>query len=83
MAISFVYDLLRKVESHIIYIYVYLVLFKGLLISNGMFDLVLFGIIKCSQHYGFYHVIQDVFHVYLNKFEIVVTHLFLIIFCNN
>ena len=26
--------------------------------------------------------IQEVFHVYLNKFEIVVSHLFLIIFSN-
>ena len=29
------------------------------------------------------HVIQEVFHVYLNKFEIAVSHSFLIIFCNN
>ena len=28
-------------------------------------------------------VLQEVFHVYLNKFEIAVTHLFLIIFCNS
>ena len=27
--------------------------------------------------------IQEVFHVYLNKFEIAVSHLFLIIFSNN
>ena len=27
--------------------------------------------------------IQEVFHVYLNNFEIAITHLFLIIFCNN
>ena len=27
--------------------------------------------------------IQEVFHVYLNKFEIVVSHLYLIIFSNN
>ena len=27
--------------------------------------------------------VQKLFHVYLNKFEIAVTHLFLIIFCNN
>ena len=27
-------------------------------------------------------VIQEVFHVYLNKFENAVTHLFLVIFCN-
>ena len=27
--------------------------------------------------------IQEVFHVYFNKFEIAVTHLFLNIFCNN
>ena len=27
--------------------------------------------------------IQEVFHVYLNKFEIAVSHSFLIIFCNN
>ena len=29
------------------------------------------------------NVIQEVFHVYLNKFEIGVSHLFLIIFSNN
>ena len=28
-------------------------------------------------------VIQEVFHVYLNKFENAVTHLFLVIFGNN
>ena len=27
--------------------------------------------------------IQEVFHVYLNKFDIAVSYLFLIIFCNN
>ena len=27
--------------------------------------------------------IQEVFHVYLNKFENAVTHLFLVIFCKN
>ena len=27
--------------------------------------------------------LQEVFHVYLNKFEIVLSHLFLIIFSNN
>ena len=27
--------------------------------------------------------VQEVFHVYLNKFEIAVSHLFLIIFSNN
>ena len=32
----------------------------------------------CSLAY-----IQEVFHVYLNKFEIAVSHLFLIIFSNN
>ena len=28
-------------------------------------------------------LIQEVFHVYLNKFEIAVSHLFIIIFSNN
>ena len=28
-------------------------------------------------------ILQEVFHVYLNKFEIAVSHLFLIIFINN
>ena len=27
-------------------------------------------------------VVQEAFHVYLNKFEIVVTHLFFVILCN-
>ena len=27
--------------------------------------------------------IQEVFHVYFNKFEIAVTHLFLVIFCKS
>ena len=29
------------------------------------------------------HVLQEVFHVYLNKFENAVTHLFLVILGNN
>ena len=33
-------------------------------------------------HFVAFHL-QEVFHVYLNKFEIAVTNLFLIIFCNN
>ena len=31
---------------------------------------------------GMLHQLQELFHVYLNKFEIAATHLFLIIFCN-
>ena len=34
-------------------------------------------------NYGRQDLIQEVFHVYLNKFENVVSHLFLIIFSNN
>ena len=30
-----------------------------------------------------YTLVQQVFHVYLNKFEMAISHLFLIIFCNN
>ena len=30
--------------------------------------------------YGFSYCIREVFHVYLNKFEIAVTHSFLVIF---
>ena len=32
---------------------------------------------------GRLHPVQEVFHVYLNKFEIAVSYLFLIIFNNN
>ena len=32
---------------------------------------------------GLTETIQEVFHVYLNKFENAVTHLFLVIFGNN
>ena len=32
---------------------------------------------------GDYRYIQEVFHVYLNNFETVVSHLFLVIFSNN
>ena len=38
-----------------------------------------------SQHQqvGHCECLQEVFHVYLNKFENAVTHLFLVIFGNN
>ena len=36
-----------------------------------------------SYAYIFIHDVQEVFHVYLNKFEIAVSQLFLIIFSNN
>ena len=31
----------------------------------------------------FHHLVQEVFHVYLNKFENAATHLFLVILGNN
>ena len=36
-----------------------------------------------ALHYFLLSAIQEVFHVYLNKFEIAVSNLFLIIFINN
>ena len=39
----------------------------------------------CSSNFSCSMIVhtQEVFHVYLNKFEIAVSHLFLIIFSNN
>ena len=36
-----------------------------------------------GPYQNFKEKLQEVFHVYLNKFEIAVSHLFLIIFRNN
>ena len=37
---------------------------------------------KTGQNIGLHCVLQEVFHVYLNTFEIAVSHLFLIILSN-
>ena len=43
----------------------------------------LIGVVIVGQSVKTYATIQEVFHVYLNKFENTVTHLFLVILGNN
>ena len=50
---------------------------------NLFFFFIMSLVIKILTRILQMHKIQEVFHVYLNKFEIAVSHLFLIIFINN